>query len=381
MVTSRRSERRKAVAHAVAASWAHAVSSARAFAPLLVLVVASAASCRGGCASRGGEAALPVELLRRVQSPADATPVAVDIGDERDVFLVAGARGPVQLWSEVGAGAAEATLPAGGLLLAARFAAGGSVFLAQQEGEVRLLRPSDGSAELSHAFGTIGRRAAISADAAYIAFGGAVLDRGTGAEVGERKPLATQSALSFASHAPRVVSAGFQEPWVNVRDLPGGATREWLAPGKVTAAALSSDGALVAAALQDGTLCLWRQPGGEPVGSWQGHEELRALSFGERDESLIAADPEGVFVSDVAARRERWRDDIDGTLWVFAVDGNLAAAGTTDGSVWLWDLSQQKRLAQLRLSSSAIVAVDISARRQRVLAADETGAAAIWGWH
>jgi hypothetical protein len=323
---------------------------------------------------------LPVELLRRVQSPADATPLAVDIEGERNVFLVAGARGPIQLYSEAGTGAPEATLPATGLLVSAGFARGGSVFLAQQEGEVRLLRPSDGAAELSHDFHTIGRRAAISADGAYVAFDGAVFDVAAGREAGERKPLAAQSALAFASAAPHLVSAGFQDPWINVRDLPGGATREWLAPGKVAAAALSSDGALVAASLEDGALWLWRQPGGQPLGSWQGPRELRALSFGARDETLVGAGPGGIFVADVAARRERWRDDIDGQLWAFAVDGDLAAAGTTDGNVVLWDLAQQKRLAQLRLASSAVVAIDVSAQRRRLLAADENGAAALWGW-
>jgi hypothetical protein len=36
--------------------------------------------------------------------------------------------------------------------------------------------------------------------------------------------------------------------------------------------------------------------------------------------------------------------------------------------------------ARLQLSSSAVTALDISASRRRLAAADEKGAAAIWGW-
>ena len=56
------------------------------------------------------------------------------------------------------------------------------------------------------------------------------------------------------------------------------------------------------------------------------------------------------------------------------------AAGTTDGSHWLWDVSRHELRPRLRLSSAPIVALDVSAVRHRLAAADEKGEAAIWSW-
>jgi WD40 repeat protein len=231
-----------------------------------------------------------------------------------------------------------------------------------------------------HDFASRARQAAIALDARFIAFGGSVLEIASHRVLGEPKPLASQSAVAFSSNAERVVSAGFQEPWIVVRDLPSGAVREWLAPGKVSQAALSLKGDIVAAAMQDGEIHLWRQPGGESIGSWQGRKEVRALCFSSGDTSVFVADSEGFSVIDVERARETWRASIDGTLWVFACDGDMAAAGSTNGELWLWDATGQVLRARAHLSSSAVVALDVSSTRHRIAAADEKGNAAIWSW-
>jgi WD40 repeat protein len=313
--------------------------------------------------------------------PAEDTPVVVDIDDKEQAFLVAGMRGPIKIWTEVQAGEpGPSTLAVTGSVTAARFVGDGAMFFATEQGTTALWNWKEQRSLFTHDFGGRSKRAAVTGDARFIAFGGAVLDRTSGQEVGRRTPLATQSALAFADNGLRVVSAGFQEPWIVVRDLPGGTVREWIAPDKVKHATLSARGDLVAAALQDGSVHLWRQPSGEAIGSWEGPKEIRALRFTKGDGGIIAADAEGVSVTDLATSRQTWRAKVDGTLWVFAVDGDMAAAGTTDGFVWLWDLSRQTVLARSQLSSSAIVALDVSARRQRIAAADEKGETALWAW-
>jgi hypothetical protein len=157
----------------------------------------------------------------------------------------------------------------------------------------------------------------------------------------------------------------------------------------VSHAALSPEADLVAAATEDGKIHFWRQPGGEALGAWQGHGEIRALCFGTAPSSLLVADDTGLSVVDVAGTRltpearearEAWRADVEGTLWAFACDGDVAAAGTTSGELWLWDLTRQVLRARLPLGTSAVVAIDVSAARHRLAAADEKGAAAVWGW-
>ena|GEM_PF-2615321 len=345
----------------------------------LVLAV-SLASCRGGCGDRAEPRGEPLELLRRVTSPSEATPAWVDIADDEAYFLVAGMRGPVQIWSEAATDTGSAaSISAAGSVLAARFSQGG-VFLALEQGAVTLWSWRENRVLSSHDFARRGRQATIDANGRFVAFGGAVLEVASSREVGEPKPLATQSALAFSTNGQRLVSAGFQEPWIVVRDLPSGALREWLAPGKVSHAALSPDANVVAASMENGQIQLWEQPSGKPLGSARGHKEARALCFNPAGTSLVVADPEGFSVLDVPRAEQTWRADIDGTLWVFACDGDMLAAGSTQGGVWLWELAHQTLRAHLQLSSSAVVAVDVSTARHRIAAADEKGEAAIWSW-
>ena len=316
--------------------------------------------------------------------PAEDRPAVVDIDDKDEAFLVAGVLGRVKVWPEVRTGeprpSTPSTLAVSGSVTAARFVPDGAISVATEQGTTVLWSWREQRSLFTHDFCGRSKHAAVSRDVRFIAFGGAVLDKKSGQEVGRRTPLATESALAFADNTRRIVSAGFQEPWIVVRDLPSGAVREWIAPDKVKHATLSARGDLVAAALQDGSIHLWRQPGGESIGSWEGPKDIRALSFTRGDSSIIAADAEGVSVTDLATSRQTWRGKVDGTLWVFAVDGDFAAAGTADGAVWLWDVSHHTVLARSQLSSSAIVAVDVSARRRRVAAADEKGEAALWAW-
>jgi len=340
----------------------------------------SAGGCRAGCGGGSEAKGEPPALLRRVAGSPEATPIAVDVDDERNLFLVAGMRGPIQVWSETDSGAAGvASIPVAGALLSVRFVPGG-VFFAQEQGATALWSWAENRALFTHDFGSRARRATISPDRRYVALGGSVVDVASNREVEGAKPVASQSALAFSADSSRVVSAGFQEPWIAVRDLPGGATREWPAPGKVSHAVLSSTGDLVTTSMDDGSVHTWRQPSGDALGVWQGQKETRGLCFASPGSMVVVADPKGVSVVDATSGQRGWRADVDGTLWSFACDGGLAAAGTTEGNLWLWDVSRHVLVARMHLATAPIVALDISAVRHRLAAADERGEAAVWSW-
>jgi len=206
------------------------------------------------------------------------------------------------------------------------------------------------------------------------------LEVATDQELGQPKPLATESTLAFSASGTRVVSAGFHEPWIIVRDLPSGLLREWQAPDKVSHAALSPSADIVAASTKGGRIHFWRQPSGEELGSWRAHADVRGICFRAAGGSVVVVDAEGLSLVDIARTEQTWRANLDGTLWTFACDGDLVAAGTQEGELWLWDVAGQVLRARLRLSSSVVAAVDVSAGRQRIAAADQQGAAAIWGF-
>jgi WD40 repeat protein len=255
------------------------------------------------------------------------------------------------------------------------------VFFAIEQGAITFWSWSENRALRTHHFGQRARRAAVSGDGRFVAFGGRVLEVATDHELGDPKPLATQSALAFSASGARVVSAGFQEHWLVVRDLPSGSVREWLAPDKVTSAALSSNGDIVAASTASGRIYFWSLPSGEERGSWHAHADVRDLCFSPSGDSVVVLDPEGLSVVNVARTEQTWRANLEGELWASACDGELVAAGTKQGELWLWDIARKVLRARLRLSSSVVAALDISSKRQRIAAADEKGEAAIWGWH
>jgi hypothetical protein len=336
------------------------------------------------------------QVVRRVHLSAEAAPFAADIDDGGDAFMVAGGRGPVAVWTETvaaGVDAPTAVVPLAEALTAARFArvdGNVAVFTATEaRGSVGLWSWQGGekkaTATYQHTFGVRNSHAALSMDGRFVALAGAVFDRRTAEQVGERVHLTTQSSLAIAEDGRRVVLAGFHEPWVVVRDLPGGAVRRWQSPDKVAAVAIDARGELIAVATRDGRIRLWRQPSGEPAGSFaagasRGGTTGDGLQFVAADRHLAFADEAGVFLCDVQSGRRLWRADVEGGLVSFAVRGNLAAAGTGGGVVIVWDLSRRSVLARVQASPTSVTAVAVSERRRLVLAADQNGDATLWHW-
>ena len=344
------------------------------------LIIASAVACRGGCSAPLKPQGATPELIRRVSSPADEGAVRVDIDDASPAFLVAGSSGPIRIWTETASGAdRDTSLPDAGPVLEARFSAAG-VFVVPEQGPITLWNWHDKSAVHTYRFAHHGRRAAVSADGRFVAVGGAVLEVATDRELGQAQQLVTQSSLAFSANGKRVVSAGFHEPRIVVRDLPSGSVRQWLASDKISNAALSPSAEIVAASVKSGRIHFWRLPSGDELGSWQSHADVRGICFRPAGSAIIALDPEGFSVVDIASTQQTWRANLEGELWAFACDGELVAAGTTQGELWLWDVARQVLRARLRLSTSAVAALDISATRQRIAAADEKGQAGIWSW-
>jgi WD40 repeat protein len=264
-------------------------------------------------------------------------------------------------------------------VLAARFSPAG-VFVVAEQGPITLWNWRESRALHTYRFAHHGKRAVVSADGRYVAVGGAVLEVATDHELGEPKPLATESTLAFSASGKRVVSAGFHEPWMIVRDLPSGAVRQWQAPDKVSNAALSPSAEIVAASVKGDRIHFWHLSSGEELGSWQAHAEVRSICFTPTSGSLVVVDSQGLSLVDIARMQQTWRANLEGAPLVSACDGDLVAAGTSEGELWLWDVARQVLRARLRLSSSAVAALDISSMRRRIAAADRQGEAGIWGW-
>jgi WD40 repeat protein len=357
-------------------------SDAGAAVGLFMLLIAAQASCRSACGGCEEQRRLTteVETLRRLRMPVEASPSSADIDDEGRAFLVAGGRGPIQVWSTEGSdGGAPVALPSSGAVVTAQFVKGGGVFFAFEDGSAGIWSWKDQRSLFGHRFHRRGRHAAIDDAGRFVAFDGVVLDRETGQEAGPPKSLTTQSALGMARGGSRAAMAGFHEPWIVVRDLPAGTVREWIAPDKVRAVAVSDRGDLLAVSTRDGELHLWKQPGGEKLRSWNVSDEVRTLSFLEGDARLFLADARGIAVCEVATSRRLLRREAGGRVLAAAVDGSVAATGTEMGTVAAWDLERGTLLGSVNLDA-AVTALAVNATHRLLLGADERGEIILSRW-
>lgn len=318
--------------------------------------------------------------LGRAHFQADTFPAQLDIAPTGGSFVVAGEVGPVQVWSVPQAPQPPrllGALPVSDAITTARFVDDETLFVALQRGSVSLWNWREPTRRVHHDFALRSGFSAISGDGRFLALGGAVFDRSTAAELAAAKPLATQSSLELSARGNRLVSTGLQEPWVIVRVLPSGETHSWRAPEAVHAAALSADGSSVAAATRDEKVYLF-QANGKALRSWSGPSQVRRMHFIQGDARLVVVHDRGLSIYDVASGRELYAGRSDARITQIAFDGSLVAVGTDQGTLSVWDCERGALLCRTQFGRAAISAVDVHAKAQLLIAADETNELGTW---
>ena len=202
---------------------------------------------------------------------------------------------------------------------------------------------------------------------------------------------------------------------------------------QITMLSFSPDGSLLASASQDRTVRLWRLPSGEPVGRPLRHEQsvIRAVfspdarrlatateaPFGEKwcfihtwdvatgteiGSATKAASPVFALDFDPANRRRLITGDdnywinvrdsdshlavlpplkFEGSVarcWAFSPDGLRFAAGSDDGTAWVWDLETGLPLTPSLRHVGWVESVRFSPDGRRLLTTSDDGTARIW---
>jgi hypothetical protein len=251
-----------------------------ALAAVLVLAagVGSALGCRACFRSETAPEGV-LEPVRRLKLAGDS-PVAATIEDEGGTLLVAGMYGPVQVWAlSRTEGEPVGTWKASEQLRAVHLAGRETILIAADGGVVTLWNWKTGQTLFSMNVPEPVERAAMSRDGRFVASGGTVFDRQAGRLVDPPMPVTGQKALEFSADGHKLLSAGFHDQWIIVRDLATQKVDKWSAPGKVTAGALAAGGDAVVAALRGGRIQVYRPGAGDAVASWSHGEEVQALHF------------------------------------------------------------------------------------------------------
>ncbi|RKY64071.1 MAG: hypothetical protein DRQ02_11920, partial [Candidatus Latescibacterota bacterium] len=166
-----------------------------------------------------------------------------------------------------------------------------------------------------------------------------------------------------------------------------------LAEGRpVSRVSFSPDGALVAAGLSSGDICVWRVSDGQPIAAFLGHSEIRNLSFSPPDSTLLSWSrdgevrgwrvPEGTpiktlesigaigpvaFSPDGSRVAVGWGDSVrlwrvsDGTFQTFkspggtlqnitfSPDGEVLASSGEEKVIYLWEVGNGSLLKRLEI--------------------------------
>lgn len=254
-----------------------------------------------------------------------------------------------------------------------------SLFAATGEGVIREWNWKLRQQTFAHKFYGASGLVARSPDGRYLAFGGDLFDRSAAREAATL-PIDEQSALRFSADGARVVSAGFRDGRLVVRDAQGDVIRAWRATAGVIMAALSPRGDRVAAVLRGGEVRVWQLPEARLIASWWGNASPRGLSFLEDGTHVVIADPGGIEIRDALTSWKTYRAAVTGELRAFATKNGLGAAGTDTGMVWVWDLDHAAVLASAQASTSGIGGVSLARNAHRLAAADSTGTITVLGW-
>jgi WD40 repeat protein/predicted ATPase/transcriptional regulator with XRE-family HTH domain len=150
-----------------------------------------------------------------------------------------------------------------------------------------------------------------------------------------------------------------------------------------TTAALSADGARVAAGTATGEVCLWQTADRTQLLVAQGHAGPVYGVALNGDGTLVASGSEDGTVKLWDAASGRLQATLEGhTGGVYGValsgDGHVVASAGLDGTVKLWDASGGRTLATLQGHIGPVYGVALSGDRQLVASSGEDGTVRLW---
>jgi len=250
----------------------------------------------------------------------------------------------------------------------ARFTGADRLTLVSEDGAVEVRREQDGSLIGREALG-LDRpcdRALVSPDGRLVALDARVYDLETKQWVLEGRLPAEQSGLAIAA-GRYVLTSGYYDRRVELRDLSGGPAREWRSDEKVAAAAVSDDAKYVAAATEDG-MELWSVDTGKSVCDRSTSDALEMLRFGP---GWIAAAGRKLHVWKLPGCQELLSASMTERATALDANGDMIAVGDLAGEVYVWELQTKRLVARQRLFSRDARAVRIHAPSRLVFASGD----------
>lgn len=305
----------------------------------------------------------------------DRTATWIDLSPDATHLLLASEFGKVSVYA--GPAARRVDHAAGDSLMGAGFLDDGRIFVAAPE------RLTIWNEDFSRQLGDCvlprltpdlpRRRAALSPSRRYLAVDDAVYDTEAKRWALPRIGHGEQTALAFGDDS-FVLTAGFHDRQVVVRQVNGNEKHLWKAAAPVIAAALTSGGKLAVVATKAG-VATWI-----PTDVTPSHDHalsgIRDLQLCSQERFAVVLQGHTVRVLNLPALDLRAALEMQADGSVIACDGDLLAAGDESGRLYAWELSTNRLLAEERLLRGPVSTLRVSRSRNRMLAVanDEQGA-------
>ncbi|MCP4115387.1 MAG: hypothetical protein GY737_08260 [Desulfobacteraceae bacterium] len=211
----------------------------------------------------------------------------------------------------------------------------------------------------------------------YLAYGGYVYDRQGAGMLGEPAVHAVQSALSM-SMQPSVLTAGYHDGALILRDLTTGKTNRWLGPQALTAATISTDGKYVIAGNRDGHGYLWHVPAQEPVRQWNMPGRVLTIEVASTCKWFVVVTDAGFDLYQFNPFALRARVKLKVAVRSVDVSRQWIAFGDDGGNVHVWQSSDGSCLWKRNIASSPITSIRLLADQSYIAAGSYSGDVAVF---
>ncbi|WP_020158897.1 WD40 repeat domain-containing protein [Methylobacter marinus] len=244
------------------------------------------------------------------------------------------------------------------------------IFVADRDSFVQLW-DSNLKKRFSYRFPERGKRASVSQDSKYIAYGGYLYDTSANKLLGEPIAHVDQSALQFHGN-DHVLSAGYWEQSVIMRNLTDDTRTVWRTDDRITAAAAIDN--FIVACTHDGDCYVWTISGDKPVHTITGWDSVRFIATHPREPIFAISREDSVTVYSLRPFKRLLDIEASDLIRSLSLSENgIIALGEDNGTIQMWDINKKALIGTYSVENEPIYGLAIDPKTSKLVAGTYKG--------